>query len=210
MTRPSPEFDIEYFSVSRQMGQLVVFATDSEDLEPPAESAVQGDDGLVRGLRNEPLDSKSSRFWRKKLAKELVHKFLTIDLQGRKPYTLTKFPPGYHLFTRYVGTHGTRADKRKDTYLRGGKHEFRSPQEAMFHFAWLMHGMQPGRCICVYCTSDKSTKGKQGPLNKIFQRAWREYREQLEQEEREAQLRNGAVPQPPLNTFNEQCFLKCD
>ncbi|PVG02076.1 hypothetical protein CPB86DRAFT_698169 [Serendipita vermifera] len=220
MPRSSPQSKLPHFTLDVQRPLLIIHATDTENSEPPIESMVTTDDGLSRWSRNEPLDSPVSRRWRRKIGDKLVHKFLLMDEEGERSvkfvgvvsFTLTNFPPGYHLFTRYVGSFDSHADKRKDTYISGGNREFRSPNEAMFHMAWLMHGMQPGRCICVYCTQDKSLRRRQGLLNKKFKLAWNEFKINQEKEEREAQQGEGVVPQPPvpLNVFNEQCFLRCD
>ena len=96
--------------------------------------------------------------------------------------------------------------------IQGAGYKFRSVQEALFHFAWLMRGMPEDRCMCVYDTPITAHKRKQGPLNRWFEREWKEVlRERGERRiaANRATLKD-KIPRNPfstLNVFNDACFL---
>ncbi|CAG8628804.1 5893_t:CDS:10, partial [Acaulospora colombiana] len=72
--------NVRYFTLHEQ---LTVHATDAENLDLPGESMEKTDDGLTCWTKNEPLDSPTSRRWRKKIGDNLVHKFLLVDEEAQ-------------------------------------------------------------------------------------------------------------------------------
>jgi len=188
--------------------RLTINVTDHDSAEEfiPPEKIADKSESKVRWYKLEERTSKTSKHWRDLLAKELCHQFLLLESGGpqRVKYTLTDFPHGYHLYTSHVGTGAVHDDVRKDAYLCGGGYKFRSPQEALCHFAWLMSGKPLNRCRCIY--DDKTWKRKQGPLNKVLAEEWNALRDYRVKEKFDT-LQRGEVYEPPVG-FNEASFLR--
>lgn len=145
------------------------------------------------------------------IAKELVNKFLLIN--SERDYILTDFPLGYRLYCHKKGTRVGHDDVRHDFYIYGAGYKFRSANEALFHFAWLMRGMPKRRCICVYDTPITAHKRRQGALNRQYKRAWDAVLQDRHKQHvaaYQASVKDKAPrePSPPtLNVFNDACFL---
>jgi len=80
-------------------------------------------------------------------------------------YSLSGFPQGYKLFSVERKTQGNGLS-RKDHYLYGGKHKYRSPQEFYPHLHWLLNNARGVKepCKCQYCDNTRS----QEEINDIF------------------------------------------
>jgi len=182
---------------------LTIHVTDSTGSDPALEEEKDEYKGKVRWCILEERTSKTSKHWRDTLAKELCCKFLFLKTRN-VDFTLTGFPVGYHLYTYHVGTGATYDDIRTDAYLCGGGHKFRSPQEALCHFAWLMSGKPVNRCRCIY--DDKTWKRKQGPLNKALNAEWKAVCDHRSKERFKARQRREEYEDPV--GFNEACFLR--
>jgi Transcription-silencing protein, cryptic loci regulator Clr2 len=204
--------------------RLTIHATDSTESALPAERVQAKHKGEVRWYTLEEKTSKTSKHWRDALANELCRKFLLLGKSTRMlryhPYSnmisraetqnvdfvLTNFPDGYHLYTHHVGTGRTYDDIRTDAYLYGGGYKFRSPKEALCHFAWLMSGKPLNRCRCKY--DDTTWKRKQGPLNKAMEAEWKALLDARLKERFDTQQR-GEIYHPPVPVgFNEASFLR--
>jgi hypothetical protein len=102
---------------------------------------------------------------------------------------------------------------RHDFYIYGAGYKFRSSNEALFHFAWLMRGMPERRCMCVYDTPITAHKRKQGALNRQFKQAWEAVLQDRHQRHVAAYQagvkdKRRREPSPPtVNVFNDACFL---
>jgi hypothetical protein len=90
-------------------------------------------------------------------------------------------------------------DPLTSCYLGAG-HIFRSPNEFVFHAAWLMTGAEPGRCSCVYC--DNSNVGQKGRSQQLESN-----RRQIRNKIRSFQAAGIKVARAP-NALNRQGFLK--
>lgn len=77
---------------------------------------------------------------------------------------------------------------------------FRSPNEFVFHAAWLMSGAEPGECGCIYC--DTSYDGQTG-RNKDLE----ECRRQVKARIRSFQNVGAKIQRAP-NAMNRTAFLK--
>ncbi|KIM32809.1 hypothetical protein M408DRAFT_326542 [Serendipita vermifera MAFF 305830] len=194
---------------------LTINVTDSEETRLPPESIKVTDKGTVQRYHKEGITSPTSKHWRSLIAQELCIKYLGYP-HGRD-YILTAFPSGYHLYTCREGSNATskasRDDIRRDAYLHGGGHKFRSPAEAFCHFAWLMRGKPPNRCKCVYDTSLKRFRRSQGALNADLKKRYTDYmdqkRKQIYRDKMEC-IRNGKeyiTPPPPVDSFNDDTYL---
>jgi hypothetical protein len=206
--------------------RLTIHTTDSTESASarPVESVKEKRNSTVRWYDLEERTSKISKHWRETLAEELCRKFLFLGKRSRMrryhPYsnmvsraetqgvkfTLTKFPVGYHLYTHRVGTGAVYDNVRTDTYLYGGDHKFRSPNEALCHFAWLMSGKPLNRCRCIY--DDTIWKKKQGPLNKALEAEWKALVNARVKEMFDARQRGERYEPPVPVGFNEASFLR--
>ncbi|PVG02094.1 hypothetical protein CPB86DRAFT_781032 [Serendipita vermifera] len=214
--QPEPRFSEEHFSIDGSNGLLTITTTDkAHGFEPPPVIAEKVKEGLGTKrywYQKLSVDSPTHKYWRSHIGNALVHQFLLIDPGGDRKFMLSDFPPGYCLYAHNVGTQTRHADIRKDCYLFGGNHKFRSTHEAMFHLAWLMRGMPPGRCRCVYDTPIRGNRRKQGDLNRNFKqemaRFWNDRRKKHYDEQQAAKARGETWHAPePRNVFNDQCFL---
>ncbi|KAG8755980.1 hypothetical protein FRC14_003489 [Serendipita sp. 396] len=210
---PEPIFSVRYFTLDYEHSRITIHATDTHNPTRPSEDIRETEKGFIKWYRQEPLESPTSRFWRRHIGNELAHKFLLLDPSDRREFTLTDFPPGYYLYTHHVGSGGTHDDIRHDGYIFGGGHKFRSTKEALYHFAWLMIGMPQGRCKCVYDTPSSDNHRHQGRLNKELKKKWSEFlnnrarRRFLDFQKREGHQLPYEPPLATINVFNEDCFL---
>jgi len=94
-----------------------------------------------------------------------AHQRIKSEFNNPWKYALSNFPGGYKLFAveRRVREGSL---PRKDYYLCGGHHKYRSPQEFYPHVHWLLDNARGARtqCICQYCDPSRS----QEEINKIF------------------------------------------
>lgn len=199
-----------YFTVDG--ARLTIHVTDSTESLVPEQKVEMEDKtkGTVRWYNLEERTSRISKHWRDTLANELCHKFLLLDYGGfhNVQFTLTDFPTGYHLYTDNVGTGAAFDDVRRDAYLCTERLKFRSPQEALCHFAWLMCGKPPNRCRCIY--DDGTWKRKQGALNRAMEAEWHTLRDDRAKK-RFGALQRGEQYEPaplPGTGFNEASFLR--
>jgi len=207
-----PIFTLEGFTVKDQW--LTIHETDTTTPIVPPERIEENERGQRRWYQMQSLKSLASRYWREEIANELVHKFLLMDKGNRTQYILSDFPPGYYLYTHVQATGRRYDDPRKDHYLFGGGHKFRSPHEAMYHLAWLMSGRQANRCRCVYDNPDKSVRRRQGNLNRALEKEWSQFCDaRLKERYNLFHLRHQSgqsyqEPPTPVNVFNEAMFLR--
>ena len=211
------------FTISGTM--LIISATDSTDTVSPLEELEENTRGETRWYRLEERGSKTSKHWRAVLGDTLCHRFLRLkgkvihasrfhpyahstSCSGSHRFTLRDFPPGYYLYTHHVGTGSVYDDVRKDTYLVGGGYKFRSPEEALCHFAWLMRNKPAGRCRCIY--DDKTWKRKQGPLNKAMNAEWAALLNKERRERFDAIQKTGYYEPRAVAgyDFNDESFLR--
>jgi hypothetical protein len=167
--------------------------------------------------------------WKKKLGRILVQEYLAIGIgtegahlpwrnkaqladfawiKGVKDYQLLDFPEGYTFYMQRRTPRGT-----GDGYLLGAGRRFRSPQEFLFHAAWLMDGMPKSRghnsdhsssqdgdddhgCICKYCSGQP-----QKELNEKMKKRLRKIKERLQKE-----MRAGSVIHRGINVTNKFAF----
>lgn len=210
-----PRFTGRNFTVDG--AHLTIYVTDVTETTYPPDEMEDTEKG-VRWYRKEAKTSPTSLHWRHLIANELCIKYL-----GYPPdldYILTGFPDGYHLYTCNEGTSATtkasQNDIRTDAYLYGaeGGPRFRSPQEFLYHCAWILRGMPPNRCRCVYHTRNKKFKRRQGPLNKAVDKDYHEYvslRVKRVFDEKMACFRSGKeyYPSPqPVDPFLDEIFLE--
>lgn len=197
-----------YFTVDG--AKLTIHATDSTENFLPEQKVEDKTKGTVRWYSLEERTSRTSKHWRDALANELCRKFLLLDYGGfpKVQFTLTDFPTGYHLYTHHVGTGAAFDDVRRDAYLCQGGLKFRSPQEALCHFAWLMCGKPLNRCRCIY--DDKTWRRKQGALNKAMEAEWRALQDDRAKKRFDAHQRGEQYKPAPLpgTGFNEASFLR--
>ncbi|KAF9790947.1 hypothetical protein BJ322DRAFT_1216507 [Thelephora terrestris] len=127
----------------------------------------QSDGTKTRWVNNrEEASTQAEKVWLGKLGCLLkLHgniEYIFIDAWA---YRISSFPKGYKLFSVERKIQGSDLS-RKDHYLYGGKHNYRSPQEFYPHLHWLLENAQGTKkpCICQYCDHDRS----QEEINEIF------------------------------------------
>ena len=86
---------------------------------------------------------------------------------------LTRFPTGYHLYSRNEGT-GPHHSHIRNKLLYGDGKQWQSPNEARLHIAWLMSNMPRGKCKCIRCGPEREQK----KINKEFKKRWRAYEDE--------------------------------
>jgi len=117
-----------------------------------------------QGKEEEHRDAQKS--WLVKLGCMLkVYQGIKYKFNDPWKYALSNFPEGYKLFAVERREQGGN-QPRKDYYLCGGKHKYRSPSEFYPHVHWLLEKARggQGQCICQYCDSSRP----QEEINKIF------------------------------------------
>lgn len=117
----------------------------------------------TRWMRNhEEADNQAKNIWLGKLGCLLkLHGNIEYMFNDPWAYRISDFPRNYKLFS--VGRGGK--SSRKDHYLCGGEHKFRSPQEFYPHLHWLLDNARGVKkpCLCQYCSGET-----QDHVNKIF------------------------------------------
>lgn len=213
-TSREPRFTGNNFIVNGAL--LTINVSDSNDTWLPPETMKTTEKGTVQWYHQETITSATSKHWRAMIAQELCVNFL--GYHSNRKYVLTAFPTGYYLYTCREGTNvrsrASRDNIRRDAYLYGGDHKFRSPAETFCHFAWLMRDKPPNRCRCIYDTSQARFKRKQGPLNtdlRIRNAARKNRKLKEEHEEKMACFRKKKPyypPPPPVDSFNDETYLE--
>jgi len=195
-------FDLPYFSWNNPYLEIKTSDADGSQIPPPATD-------MILHPGHKECDDKILD-WKKKLGRLLVEDFLAIDLgkEGVKQYQLANFPAGYKFYMKRRTPRG-----RGDGYLLGGGRRFRSPQEFVFHAAWLMDGMpasgdhasdhstsqdedeDPG-CTCKYCSGMPQKK-----LNERMKKQQKKIKERLQKA-----MQDGTIIHRGINARNKLVF----
>jgi len=119
-----------------------------------------------RWMEGEEASTQAKQAWLWKLGCLLkIHGNIEYTFNNPWKYMLSDFPEGYKLFAVARPPQGDNP-QRKDNYLSGGAHKYRSPLEFYPHLHWLCNIAQgvKDQCICQYCDHSRS----QEEINKIF------------------------------------------
>lgn len=123
-------------------------------------------DGTFHFNREEGAGSAQLKHWQDIIGEYVSRKFLKLDRLKKWRATL---PEGYVLWSE-CKSHSVEdpKDVRTDQYLTCGTNRFRSPNEFLPHYLWLLERgpERPGlKCLCKYCGS----RGlKQSEINKLL------------------------------------------
>jgi len=202
---------------SLENGALTIHVTDVINSKHPFSEMTVTKNGTT--LQYPPVSPTSprSKRWRRKLGEDCL-KVLLLGYYDPPDYIwerrlripnikcrLTRFPPGYHLYSRNEGTGPHHSDIDSRISLYGDGKVWQSPNEARLHIAWLMSNMPKGECKCIRCGRGR----KQIQINKEFNERWRAYKDERIRN-RYAACRSGEAckaPPSPVDVFNEALFL---
>ncbi|CCA71407.1 hypothetical protein PIIN_05347 [Serendipita indica DSM 11827] len=130
------EFDSAFFEVKSTYIRLL--ASDSSARPSIPETRVTKD-GLVSkvALDGDPECDRRKRKWKQKIGRCLGEQYLALEITGSRTtrqYQLVDFPDNYVFYVKQRAKN----PKSWDAHLRGGGHDWPSPQQFVRHAAWIM------------------------------------------------------------------------
>lgn len=208
------EFDSAFFEVKSTYIRLL--ASDSSARPSIPETRVTKD-GLVSkvALDGDPECDRRKRKWKQKIGRCLGEQYLALEITGSRseddsgwpltrfadPFTATRqyqlvdFPDNYVFYVKQRAKN----PKSWDAHLRGGGHDWPSPQQFVRHAAWIMAGMPPEKCACNQCNRNVP----QRYLNELLKRRKDKLRRKILKCKR-----NDRPIERRLNAVDNKAFLR--